>query len=172
MRRFITLVGALGLTLMLALGTVASPTFATESGNGDNAHLCQQGGWAYAEPAEAPGSRFSSQADCVVYGAQGGSIVYVGPDIALVDGYLPGFHAIAGTGFAADMVYTVRWEGYVTNQGASGGSSPAESDANGSFTTQATWGFCGSNLTSIIVSVSYPGEQEPFYQEEIEINCE
>ncbi len=62
------LVGALALALMMlvpALPVLAKP------GNSLNAKSCQKGGWLAM--ATANGVSFTSQAECVAYGANGGT---------------------------------------------------------------------------------------------------
>ena len=67
MRVWTTLV--LSIAVALALGV---PSATAGGGNSANAKLCQKGGWQML--VRADGSSFDSQADCVSYAAQGGTL--------------------------------------------------------------------------------------------------
>jgi len=53
-------------------GSTGSAAFGGQYGNSPNAKLCQQGGWQ--KVLRSDGTRFVSEADCVAYGAMGGTV--------------------------------------------------------------------------------------------------
>ena len=152
-RRFSTLVGALGFTLMLALGTVASSTLAAESGNKDNVHLCQQGGWANFQSALSLGEPFENQGECVSSGAQNGKIVPASMDLHLVDGLISPDGKVAGAGFEPETAFAINVEYFVGETSHGSGWWYATSDTSGSFLSDPVWLYCIVYPTSVVVSI-------------------
>jgi hypothetical protein len=60
------------LALLLVPAAVAPTAAAAPGGNSPNAKLCQKGGWTQLQGAD--GTRFASEAACVAYAAQGGTL--------------------------------------------------------------------------------------------------
>jgi len=67
--KFLLLAGVLA----LVVAAVAAGPASAKGGNSANAHLCQMGGWQSLFTAS--GGTFASQAECVSYGAGGGTLL-------------------------------------------------------------------------------------------------
>jgi hypothetical protein len=97
------------LTVALSL-VVAAPNASAGPGNGNsaNAKLCQQGGWATLARTGDSGTPFTSQDECVRYGARGGVLTaYVPPPPTISVVIVPSVEGecvaqVSGEGFAAN----------------------------------------------------------------------
>ena len=90
--------------------SVAAPVAEAKPGQGNsaNAKACQKGGWATLARTEDPGTPFTSQDECVRYGARGGVLtVYVSPPPSISVVIVPSVESecvaqVSGEGFAAN----------------------------------------------------------------------
>ena len=64
------------LALIVVVGG-ASGTAAADTGNSENAHLCQKGGWM--DLVTLDGQGFSNAGDCTNYAARGGTLMPANP---------------------------------------------------------------------------------------------
>jgi hypothetical protein len=140
-RRF-SMLAALSAGLLLACFVVSGPALA-RGGNSASAKLCQKGGWATLQ--SSTGGTFTSEDECVSYGAKGGelfkpSLVAVPTEVVEgqgIDLTASGFHP--STSATLDIVL---FGGGSITLGAT-------TDATGarSFTSVFTSGACANGIT-------------------------
>lgn len=146
MRKCIWLVAVATLTLALSVGVA---TANAGGGNSANAKLCQKGGWMNLQGSD--GTQFTSEEQCVSFGAQGGTIVQKPPCTAGSENFSEDADGSTPATFAGGTIPS-----YGGNRFAPPGIAIQGTDWAGFFPDGAHVLYTGSDATPFRVSFTNP----------------